>query len=34
VRALDRRAWWLAAAALPFAGSHLVAYGFYNFVLG
>lgn len=34
VRALDRRAWWLAAAALPLAGSHLVAYGFYNFVLG
>ncbi|WP_089304048.1 hypothetical protein [Geodermatophilus pulveris] len=34
VRALDRRAWWLAAAGLPLAGSHLVAYGFYNFVLG
>ncbi|WP_448609822.1 hypothetical protein [Geodermatophilus sp. URMC 60] len=34
VRALDRRAWWLAAAALPLTGSHLVAYGFYNFVLG
>jgi hypothetical protein len=34
VQALDRRAWWLAAAALPLAGSHLVAYGFYNFVLG
>ncbi|WNV74564.1 hypothetical protein [Geodermatophilus sp. DSM 44513] len=34
VRAVDRRAWWLAAAALPLTGSHLVAYGFYNFVLG
>jgi hypothetical protein len=34
VRVLDRRAWWLAAAALPLAGSNLVAYGFYNFVLG
>ena len=34
VRALDRRAWWLAAAALPFAGSNLAAYGFYNYVLG
>ncbi len=34
VRALDRRAWWLAAAALPLAGSNLAAYGFYNFVLG
>jgi hypothetical protein len=34
VRAVDRRAWWLAAAALPFAGSNLAAYGFYNFQLG
>jgi hypothetical protein len=34
VCALDRRAWWLAAAALPLAGSNLAAYGFYNFVLG
>ena len=34
VRALDRRTWWLAAAALPLAGSNLAAYGFYNFVLG
>ena len=34
LRGVDRRAGWLAVAALPFAGSHLVAYGFYNFVWG
>ncbi|RBY82021.1 hypothetical protein DQ238_05250 [Geodermatophilus sp. TF02-6] len=34
VRGVDRRAGWLAAAALPLAGSQLVAYGFDNFVLG
>ena len=34
LRGVDRRAGWLAVAALPFAGSHLVVYGFYNFVWG
>ncbi|HEX2073436.1 MAG TPA: hypothetical protein VHF92_06595 [Geodermatophilus sp.] len=34
LRGLSRRAWWLAVAALPLAGSHLMAYGFYNFGLG
>lgn len=33
-RGVDRRAGWLAVAALPFAGSYLVAYGFYNFAWG
>ncbi|MGY1824145.1 hypothetical protein [Geodermatophilus sp. SYSU D00079] len=33
-RGVSRRAWWLGAAALPFAGSHLLSYGFYNFALG
>jgi len=34
LRGLDRGAGWLAVAALPFAGSHLVAFGFYNFCWG
>ncbi|QXG76985.1 hypothetical protein KUM42_05495 [Modestobacter sp. L9-4] len=34
LRGVDRRAGWLAVAALPFAGSHLVVYGFYNFLWG
>jgi hypothetical protein len=34
LRGVDRRAGWLAVAALPLAGGHLVAYGFYNFVWG
>jgi hypothetical protein len=34
LRGVDRRAGWLAAAALPLAGSQLVAYGFYNFCWG
>jgi hypothetical protein len=34
LRGVDRRAGWLAAAALPLAGSQLVVYGFYNFCLG
>jgi len=33
-RGVDRRAGWLAVAALPLAGSELVAYGFYNFCWG
>jgi hypothetical protein len=31
---VDRRAGWLAVAALPLAGSRLVGYGFYNFTWG
>jgi hypothetical protein len=34
LRGVDRRAGWLAVAALPLAGSELVAYGFYNFCWG
>jgi hypothetical protein len=34
LRGVDRRAGWLAVAALPFAGSHLMAFGFYNFGWG
>jgi hypothetical protein len=34
LRGVHRRAGWLAAAALPFAGSYLVAYGFYNYCWG
>jgi hypothetical protein len=33
-RSVDRRAGWLAAAALPLAGSQLAGYGFYNFCWG
>jgi hypothetical protein len=33
-RAVDRRAGWLAAAALPLVGGQLAAYGFYNFCWG
>jgi hypothetical protein len=33
-RGVDRRAGWLAAAALPLAGSQLASYGFYNFCWG
>jgi hypothetical protein len=33
-RAVDRRAGWLAAAALPLVGSQLAGYGFYNFCWG
>jgi len=34
LRGVDRGAGWLAVAALPFCGSYLVAFGFYNFVCG
>jgi hypothetical protein len=34
LRGVDRRAGWLAVAALPLAGGELVAYGFYNFCWG
>src|SRR4051812_17041554 len=34
LRGVDRRAGWLAVAALPLAGSELVVYGFYNFCWG
>ncbi|WP_222265164.1 hypothetical protein [Modestobacter marinus] len=34
LRGVDRPAGWLAVAALPLAGSELVAYGFYNFCWG
>jgi hypothetical protein len=34
LRGVDRRAGWLAVAALPLAGGQLVAYGFYNFCWG
>src|SRR3954447_13593778 len=34
LRGVDRRAGWLAVAALPLAGSQLVAFGFYNFCWG
>lgn len=34
LRGVDRRAGWLALAALPLAGGQLVAYGFYNFCWG
>jgi hypothetical protein len=34
LRGVDRRAGWLAVAALPLAGGRLVAYGFYNFCWG
>jgi hypothetical protein len=34
LQGVDRRAGWLAVAALPLAGSRLVAYGFYNFCWG
>jgi hypothetical protein len=34
VRGVSPRAGWLAAAALLFGSSHLLAYGFYNYTLG
>jgi hypothetical protein len=34
LRGVDRRAGWLAVAALPLAGAELVAFGFYNFCWG
>jgi len=34
LRGVDRRAGWLAVAAVPLAGGQLVAYGFYNFCWG